>query len=250
MPTTPMLAFTLVVGSAVALTACKRHEQPAAAANAAAASAVAPAPATVPAAPVVAAAPGSATPPVAGAPAPAAAQATSGSDSFDISRIAVTKAALPPFPYVDWPEALPATYRSIQTQEFDRAYFIVGREVRPVEGRVEKHSFINENAKLSKLAVERNYESLLKALGAIQVNAIEPDTPEIDRQNIEGLHDKLYAPNSGSYRAYLIRTPEKNIWLSVGVSDYQTQIMAVDEQPMKQSVRLTSAAPGSPVLPH
>jgi hypothetical protein len=183
---------------------------------------------------------------VAAAPAPAASQAAPGSGSFDISRIAVTKAALPPFPYLDWPEALPARDRYTKSQEFDRAYFIVGMEVRPVEGRVEQHFFANSDAKLSKLGSERNYESVLKTLGAVQVNAVEPDSPEIDRQKLDRLHDKLYVPNSGSYRAYLIRTPEKNIWLSVAVSEGETRIMTVDEQAMKQSVRLTSAAPGSP----
>jgi hypothetical protein len=50
----------------------------------------------------------------------------------------------------------------------------------------------------------------------------------------------LYFDRGASYKSYLIRTPEKNVWISIAVSNDHTNIMTVDEQAMKPSVRLSA----------
>jgi hypothetical protein len=162
---------------------------------------------------------------------------------LDISKVTVTTAQLPPFPYIGWPDALSEGDRWRDAQDFDRAWFIVGKGVRAVEGKVERRHFSNNDAKLSRHASERNYDLVaegLKALGAVQVNAVGPESPAIEQLNIDNVTRKLYFDRGASYKSYLIRTSEKNVWISIAVSDHHTYIMTVDEQAMKPSVRLSA----------
>jgi hypothetical protein len=226
---------------AAALIGCSKHEK---AVPSAAAAALPQAQANIQAPVAALPAQQSQTAPAATVPVPHTQQKQQGDgEQLDISTVAVSSAQLPPFPYIAWPDALSESQRWRDAQDFDRAWFIVGKGVRAVEGRVERRHFPNDDAKLSRLASERNYDLVaegLKALGAVQVNAVGPESPEIERLNIDNLGHKLYFNPGASYKAYLIRTPEKNVWISIAVSNDHTYIMAVDEQAMKPSVRLTA----------
>ena len=92
---------------------------------------------------------------------------------------------MPPFPLLDWPKVLPKSEYTAEEIDFTQAWVLAGNEVRKVEGRVEKRQFYNEDAKLSALASRRNYAAAVKALGGVQVNAVDPDNPALVKANPE-----------------------------------------------------------------
>lgn len=179
-------------------------------------------------------------PPATPLPAPPdAAPATVQAGAFDIDRVPVTQTPLPPFPYLDWPSALPIEARRVRVEEFDRRYVIAGHKALPVEGHIEWREFANSAAKLSNFGSQRNYENALKAIGATRVDAVYPfDVPEarINGGEVLRLDEKFHLTPSGSYSAYLIRTPTKNVWFSLSVNNGFTNIMTIDEKTMTQSV--------------
>lgn len=197
------------------------------------------APARVPNGPV------QATPPAA----PAAVTAAAGpAGAFDINSIPLTQTPLPPFPYIDWPSGLPAGGGRAEVEEFDRRYVITGHQALPVEGRIELREFNNNYAKLSTIASQRNYENALKAIGAVRVDAVYPfDVPAtgVNRGQVLSTSEKFHFHPDGSYSAYLIRTPNKNVWFSLSVNNSYTKIMVIDEKSMTQSVGMVGQAPSA-----
>lgn len=156
----------------------------------------------------------------------------------DIGILPVSSAALPPFPYLPYPPGLHEAQQSTKRANFDAVQVIVGKQVRTVEGRVEMRSFANRDADMSETALRRNYEAAVKGLGGVKVNAAVPDDPALQGAD----QGKLRFPGgSMSYDSYLIRTPEKNVWLVLMFSDRDTRLLAVEEKAMNQTVTLVTA---------
>lgn len=227
MTTTLKLVSTLVMASAVVLTGCKKKEADAA-------------PDAVLAATPVATAPADHAPPA--APAAPVAQAAAPAATFDINSVPVSTATLPPFPYLDWPVKLEEGSRTSSEQEFDGVSVIAGTDVRQVEGRVSQRFYSLGNAKLSKLAAERNYEAALKSMGAVQVNKIELDDPTLlaaypKLKEIAVLRKTFHILDPGEYKSYLIRTPQGNIWIATVLTDDNATIVTIEEKAMEQSIK-------------
>lgn len=165
---------------------------------------------------------------------------------FDINSVPVSNIALPPFPYLDWPQGLVEGARFTDKSNFDRAYVIAGNQLHAVEGRIESRRFSNADAQLSSLASQRNYETAIEALGGVKVNTVSPDNPDLVKENggdsgdliVNKLRLKEYL---NVYDAYLIRTPEKNVWIVLVTSSTATQILTIEEQEMKQVVAFVTA---------
>lgn len=156
----------------------------------------------------------------------------------DINALPVNNAALPPFPYLPYPPDVLEGLRFTEHANFDAVQIIVGKGLRTVEGKVETRKFNNRDAKMSQMALRRNYEAAVKGLGGVKVNAIGPDDPalkEADRNKMR------YPGGSFSYDSYLIRTPGKNVWLALMFGDSETSFLAVEEKAMEQSVKLVTA---------
>ncbi|AMP04633.1 ompA family protein [Collimonas pratensis] len=186
---------------------------------------------------------------VSAAPAPALAAAAASKPTkavFDIDSIPLSSVVLPPFPYLDWPQGLADGDRFSDKSAFDRAYVIAGDQLQAVEGRIESRRFRNSDAQLSQLAAQRNYESAIKALGGVKVNTALPSDPILVAANggdvgdivVNKLGLKDYV---NAYDVYLIRTPERNVWIAVTSSSTSTQITAIEEQAMKQQVAFVTA---------
>jgi outer membrane protein OmpA-like peptidoglycan-associated protein len=140
---------------------------------------------------------------------------------------------LPPFPYIDWPQGLDPFYGRKKAADFDSVYVITGKEVRAVEGRLEVRDFANRHANLSALAIKRNYENLIKKLGGVKANSVEPDFAS---------WDKLKVPSTGySYDSFRIKTPVGTAWIVLMVSDSDTRIVAVEEKAMEKTVGFVTA---------
>ncbi|QNA99783.1 OmpA family protein [Massilia sp. Se16.2.3] len=186
---------------------------------------------------------GAATPVTASGTPPTAAQ------PVDINAIPVTTAALPSFPYLAYPPELNQAFQSTRNSRFDAVGIIVGKELRTVEGQVETRSFSNRHAKMSQMAVRRNYEAAIKGLGGVKVNAVDHrdkallaanTSKEVSETTLR--QDKLRVDDfSMSYDSYLVRTPEKNVWLVLMTGESDTRLLAVEEKAMQQSVSLVTA---------
>lgn len=193
-------------------------------------------------------------------PAPASAPATSSPDNaanasaakpFDLQGVPVSSAKLPPFPYVDRPKGT-ESYHS-KEQEFDRIYVIAGGELRPVEGHYQQRWFPPNVVRMSLLEAYRNYDNAFRALGAVRVDAANPADAAFAARNggNEAMLKRLRLPNLPrelpegvpAYAQYLLRTPDRNIWLSFSVFDdgNNVNIMTLEEKPMQQSVAFIKA---------
>jgi len=168
---------------------------------------------------------------------------------LDIDALPVTTASLPPFPYLAYPPGLHAGFQNTRKANFDAVHVIVGKTLRVVEGKVEQRSFSHRNADMSQMAVRRNYEAAIKGMGGVKVNAVAPDDKALiaanTNQNVDEYklrHEKMRVPDQNmSYDSYLVRTPEKNIWLVLMSNESETSIMAVEEKAMQQRVSLVTA---------
>jgi OOP family OmpA-OmpF porin len=222
---------TLVIGLTLSIGGCKKQD------------AVRPAPAPV------AAEAASTAQPTPAAPLPTTGQPASGAGNFDVNSVPIVATALPPFPYVGLPEALEKDPPRDENSDFDRVYVVAGTELRAVEGRINKRNFSLSSAKLSRLAAERNYDSVMKDIGATLVNKVQPSDPafreahsDFDLGSFKGTQKLGVLGTSGKYSTYLLRTPETNIWVVIAIDELNVSLVAVEEKQMTQSVRPLSAA--------
>ena len=233
----PSLKATLALSLCISISlfGCKHKEDDAQPAAAHAAS-VAPTP---PAVASAAAAP-------AAAPAATPAGNAVAKAEFSLDSVPLSTATLPPFPYLEWPKNLAEGGRFSDKSDFDRAYVIAGNQLRAVEGRIETRRFADDDAQLTPLASQHNYENAIKALGGVKVNTVLPNDAALVAANGGDLGDlvvnKLRLKDFvDAYDAYLIRTPEKNVWLAVTTSSNSTQITAIEEKAMEQQVAFVTA---------
>jgi OOP family OmpA-OmpF porin len=197
-------------------------------------------------------------PPAAVAP-PAAAPATPAGETasnsavkpFDLQSVPVSTAQVPPFPYVDRPKGTEGYHN--EEQPFDRIYVIAGAELRSVEGHYQQRWFPPRTVKMSLLEAYRNYDNAFRALGAVRVDAADPADPAFVGRNggKDALLKRLRLPNLPRdlpegvpvYAQYLLRTADRNIWLSFSVFDdgNNVSVMTLEEKPMQQSVAFVKA---------
>lgn len=163
---------------------------------------------------------------------------------LDLATVPVNTAPLPPFPYLAYPAKVPEGYRMTHHASFDALGFIVGNQVRMVEGKVETRGFDYRLAGMSRLAVVRNYEAALKGLGAVRVDTVSPENAALAAANGDAakLRAKLHIDGTGvPYAAYLVRAPDRNIWVALMAGDDHANLIVVDEKTMQQSVALVTA---------
>lgn len=138
---------------------------------------------------------------------------------------------------------------------FAETYVVAGSTLREVEGRLSMRFFGNSAAELSASGARRNYQEALEAFGAVRVNQVKPTDPQLVTQSggtIEKMLEKMMLPDAGPrfedrgiaiYDCYLIRTPQGNTWVTVAsdVDGHTTYVMAVQEKPLRQSVKALTA---------
>jgi len=214
----------------LSLTACKKKPHDAPAAEPPAASAPA---ASAPAAQA----------PAAASDKSAASRAGAAQAAFDPTTVPVSDAALPPFPYLKYPDPVTEALQFTDKADFDEAWVIAGKQLRKVEGKVESHRFTLDDAKLSLAAARRNYENLVKQMGGVKVNAVAPqdlgpDPDVVDSDTVKKL--RLYQGNM-AYDAYLVRKPNQLIWVVLMFTDNWVETLVIAEEPFKQTVAFVTA---------
>jgi hypothetical protein len=128
----------------------------------------------------------------------------------------------------------------------------------PVEGRVERHAFSLQRARMSRAAAERNYAAALKEMGAVQVNKVQPASTALvaahkgQKNKQDKTLDKLGLLNlDANYSSYLIRTPTSNIWIVVAIDEQNVNTVAIEEkQAGPAPVHVSAAADDSSFIPN
>lgn len=166
--------------------------------------------------------------------------------AVDPDSVPVSTATLPAFPYLDWPTDVKHWMRHERKSDFDRAYFVAGDMLVAVEGRLSDRNFRRDLARMSRVAAWRNYENAIKALGGVRIDKAHPEDKAFTARNggdsLDILRRKLaISDNSFDYGAYLIRTPEKRVWIALGVSGSSVFVRTLEEKTMAQTVAFTKA---------
>lgn len=174
-------------------------------------------------------------------------------EPFDINSVPLAATALPPFPYLDWPTALPDAERvSERIKPFDAITVIAARQFLDVEGRLEVRSYSIPKT-MSQIEIRRNYANQIKALGGVQVNQLNPVTssasmaravrdiagPDVDVAQRLGL--QRYDEGSYEYEVYVLRAPDTTAWIVLQTSQYSAVITTLAQQAMTQTVGLVQA---------
>lgn len=173
---------------------------------------------------------------------------------FDVQSVPVSSAKIPPFPYVDRPKGTENSHS--EEKKFDRIYVIAGNELRPVEGHYQQRWFSLYRLEMSQLEAFRNYDNAFRALGAVRVDKVQPNDPAFlarNGGNEDAVLKRLRLPNLPdakelsedvpAYAQYLLRTADRNIWLSFSIFDNgnDVSLTVLEEQPMQQSVGFIKA---------
>lgn len=169
---------------------------------------------------------------------------------FDISTVPVSRVALPPFPYLDYPEKLEGSTRENKGRgsDYDEIYLIAGRELRKVGGKINEREFFLYSVDMSQLGARKNFEHAMKALGAVQVNQLMPYDPEFEKlyaQKLETLKDgympfrKVYSGED--YLVYLLRSDKTNIWFIIKIDNSYAHFITLEEKAFEPDMPVIKA---------
>ena len=186
------------------------------------------------------------------AAAPAAARPAAGADTataaaFDISTIPITSAELGRFPYLSPLKDYSVNTTNSEEFDFERSYVYDGRNLMPVEGKVSQRLFdVNSGEKkASELMIQRNYEDLLKGLGAVKVHSGEVAQTAIDKVGSDEVYKrgKWVLSTDHVTDTYVIRQKNKEIWTQVTPlgSDGNYAINVTERAAMPQQATIMKA---------
>ena len=172
---------------------------------------------------------------------------------FDLSAVPVSDMALPPFPWLDWPDSVPENRRRVMRQKaFDAYTLIAGRGFRTVEGRIEHRQFAIPS-EMSQLEVRRTLAGLIRDLGGVPVSELKPTTsnasissdareiagPDADVAELLDLHN--YDEGKFEYEAFVIRTTGTTAWIVLQSSQFTMNVVSIEEQALAPRIGLVTA---------
>jgi OmpA-OmpF porin, OOP family len=190
------------------------------------------------------------------APPPAAAVeavAPKADAGFSVESIPVSTATLPPFPFFDMPEGLVGKIKSDKsTTDFARHFFLAGKEMTPVEGRLYHNEMslisTDKQREYSTTEFHRNYRNAVLALGGAEISETQFTRPIVDA--VGGLREvnqywRSAPPTSGyEHHSYLIRTTDKEYWIHIGTSAARPTgyLVVLEKSAMTQSLGFLDAS--------
>lgn len=172
---------------------------------------------------------------------------------FSVESVPVSNVTLPPFPFFKTPEGLVNNFNDKDSNiGFDRHFFLAGKKLIPVEGKL-YHNFMNlSNAdsgrKYSEIEFHRNYENAITALGGKKISTTQFTRQITDEAGGLGAVEKYWrsvAPTSGyEHYSYLIRTADKEYWIHIATGAIPTHgyVTVLEKEGMKQSVGFLDAS--------
>ncbi|GAA4050690.1 hypothetical protein GCM10022409_41790 [Hymenobacter glaciei] len=186
------------------------------------------------------------------AAAPAASETTATADTakaatFDINTVPVTSAELGTFPYLSPLKGYSVNTSNSEEYDFERSYVYDGKNLVPVEGKVSQR-LIDEDSgekKASQLMIQRNYEDLLKGLGAVKVSSSKVAQAAIDKIGSDEAykHGKWVLSTDYVTDTYVIRQKNKEVWTQVTPlgSDGNYAINVTERAAMPQQATIMKA---------
>lgn len=160
--------------------------------------------------------------------------------AFDLAAIPLSSAALPEFPYLDWPESVLAEDRTVARDAGLDAYLVIaGEQLLPIEGRLEQRSF-SVPAGHSQLELRRGYEDRIASFGGVRVDRLRPttDSASISRtvrtlfaegeDPAKRLDLQRYDEGSYEYGVFVVRTAAKTIWFVLQSSQYSMVVTTIE----------------------
>ena len=184
--------------------------------------------------------------PAASAPTAAVAD-TAKAATFDISTVPVSSAELGSFPYLSPLKGYSVNTSNSEEFDFERSYVFDGKNLVPVEGKVSQR-LIDENSgekKASELMIQRNYEDLLKTLGATKVHSGKVAQAAIDKVGSDEVykHGKWVLSTDHATDTYVIRQKNKEVWVQVTPlgSDGNYAINVTERAAMPQQATIMKA---------
>lgn len=167
-------------------------------------------------------------------------------DAFDINTIPLSTAALGAFPYIVLPEGYSNERYGETKKDFARFPFWVNDKEHWVEGQFYGTIFSAVPGKdYSQFEVEKNFEALMKQMGAVQVgNSKIPSsvtdtwTDEINQGFIDGLGNVTSEPT----KTWVIRRDDGNIWVHLVTNSASGAYIVGKEKPFKQTSSLIPAS--------
>src|SRR6266508_2187307 len=147
----------------------------------------------------------------------ASASVTPPPSGFDISRVPVVNPTLGKFPYVGLIEGYqPDKNGKNKDVAFDRYEFFDGSKINTVEGRLA--TIEAEGQGSSAFEVFKTYESLIKGLGGVTV--FEGTADKMDGVKFSDTRHREPVYDGDQMGVYLLRTPEKDIWVEAYVRQH------------------------------
>ena len=183
-----------------------------------------------------------ATPVAAAVDAPAATANT----GFRVENVAVSTAPLPPFPFFEIPDGLTGKVKDDKsTVDFGRHFFLAGKKMIPVEGRLYHNSMSliaqDKSREYSTLEFHRNYENAILSFEGV---GGAPDAEEAGGLLEVNKYWRSAPPTSGyEHHTYLIRTADKEYWILVGTTASRPtgHIIVLEKTAMSQSLGFLDA---------
>lgn len=175
------------------------------------------------------------------------------SSEFSVDTIPVSGTSLPPFPFFKVPDGLESALNEKDSNiGFDRRFFIAGKKLVSVEGKVSR-DFINlqnadTNRQYSELEFHRNYENAITALGGkkISQSGLTDDMIKAagGRDAVEKYWNNAAAIPDYEHHSYLIRTADKEYWIHVSTGSIPAHgfLTVLEKEGMKQSVGFLDAS--------
>lgn len=184
---------------------------------------------------------------------PATETAAPASTEFSVESVPISTVALPPFPFFKTPEGL--VYAQDEKDSligFDRHFFLAGKKLVPVEGKLYNNLMNLTNPdtgrKYSELEFHRNYENAIAALGGQKISTTQFTRKIVDDAGGLALVEKSWrsvAPTSGyEHYSYLIRTPDKEYWIHIATGAFPPHgyVTVLEKEAMKQSLGFLDAS--------
>lgn len=185
----------------------------------------------------------SAAPASGGSVAPVNSDAPARNAQFDIEKIPLSHAALPPFPYLAYPPGLDPSMFFTKKANFDSLYVVTGKQLRKVEGRVETHQFYLSDVTMSEAEARRNYENLITRMGGVKVNDATPSELAPGLADVTAANEEKtrFPGGTMTYDAYLVRKPDQLIWIVLMANESSVTTLVVADQAFKQTIAFVTA---------
>ncbi|WP_052732647.1 hypothetical protein [Hymenobacter terrenus] len=137
--------------------------------------------------------------------------------TFDINTVPVTSAELGSFPYLGPLKGYTVNTSNSEAYDFERSYVYDGKNLVTVEGKVSQRLLDHGDRKASELMIQRNYEDLLKTLGATKVHSGKVERAAIDKLGNDEVykHGKWVISTDHVTDTYVIRQKDKEVWVQV-----------------------------------